>query len=135
MNKIAQERNNLLEALKLLTGSAKEEYDKLTTPEKIVFIMTEDHGFLETDQWFSGSAVGHRDVSLYDDFYWERHQTNSTFDLLTNHMDNWPENDYDKPFQEQALDYANWLVEQEDSKAATLVHLAENGIREATYDW
>lgn len=135
MNKIAQDRKVLLDALEDLRKAALLGYEELTTPEKIVFILTEDHSFLNSDAYFSGSDVGHRDVSLYDDFYWERYETNYTIDLLSNYMDNFPGWDQRAPVEQSFRPFAEWLVEQDNPKAATLVYLVEQGVKEATHDW
>ncbi|AUX83660.1 tail length tape measure protein [Pseudomonas phage NV1] len=83
---------------------------------------------------------GHRDkVSLYDDFYWERHETRTFGEILETTIEHYLELhedlDVDYDLVVETDGFWNWVATSEDAKALVILDFVENALAEATHDW
>lgn len=86
---------------------------------------------LKKEEWFSG--IGN--MSLYDEFHWERHETRDLGELLDMFMEDicnflnieWDQLDLHK--------VASFLEEPKDSLGVIINHMLDSGYSSLTYDW
>lgn len=79
------------------------------------------------ETYYTGNIPGSR-VSLYDDFYWERHETKSLDEIEDFVSDHFQDEDEEGDFDE-------YLETSDHDRARVFRDMLENCIGEATYDW
>lgn len=109
-----------------------------TLEDKFKFVLELGTEFLDDDYWYCShleTAEG-EEISLYDDFYWERHETRNISYFLDELYYTYA-NEYlhGEKLKEALL--ANYIeILNQDTKHAVIVRdFLEQGIGEATFDW
>ena len=104
----------------------------LSLSEKCYYAAIHPVDFLKHDTYY---CPADRNVSLYDDLYWERYETKDLsyiFELASESWEGW---DVEKVDQDNWCESAAALPTMEGSKAAVLRDMLENCLKSARYDW
>lgn len=119
------------DAARIAAFELRKAFEALTLPEKMVIICGDgDNLFdevLHSDRWYTGPG----NVSLYDDFYWDRYETKTLSEVFDRVTDNLEESTGD----ETAEELAALIMADEGAKAQTLRDMVERNIGKARHEW
>lgn len=113
------------------------------TASRLRFVLENGFDFLTKESWYCPRVrdKNGREVSLHDDLYWERRETNDIHNLVECISDNlidagidvdWDEvEDLNKLF----IEHAEAVLAMNHPAAVILKDMLDEGIGEATFDW
>lgn len=107
-------------------------FEGLTLKEKLVIILG-DNGSLFDDvlHYDSDYTGGPGNVSLYDDFYWERRETKDLSDIVESTVDDME----DLTGDETPEELAELILADTGCKSSTLRDMVAKNIGKACHDW
>lgn len=121
-----------------LAGPAKaaqelrDAFEGLTLKEKLVIILGTDGGLFDNVLHYNSDYTGGPgNVSLYDDFYWDRRETKDLSDIVEATLEGMGGLTGD----ETAEELAELVLADEGCMSITLRHMVENNIGKACHDW
>ncbi|MNC07918.1 hypothetical protein D3C75_554830 [compost metagenome] len=127
-----------VKAAESLKGQVFDLYKALPTlEEKFRFVLDNGSDFLKEENWYCPHVrTSEGEVSMYDDLYWERRETNDIDVLYEMILDNMEfaeddESDYDDMLANRYVEMLN----QDSPPAAVLRDMLKQGIGRATHDW
>ncbi len=123
MKELIKRQKELQEEALALSPLIREEYKKLDFKKKLAVYRELGSGWMGEDAWYTGSIPGSR-VSLYDDFYWDRHETKYLEDIEKFVKDYFEGEDFDE-----------YLETSDGHRVLVFRDMLENCIGEATHDW
>jgi len=105
--------------------------------EKLKFVIDNGFEFLKEEGWYCPRVrTSAGEVSLYDDLYWERRETNSLdriYEMIFDDMEG-PDVD-DMSYDEMLVACHAQMVNHDSPAAAILRDMLTQGIGYATHDW
>lgn len=136
---------NIFEAFQLAAAMAAKEaelarqaFDALPIEKRLELALSSDGYYLDKvladETYYSGNSAG-ANVSLCDDFYWERHETRNLSDIVESVCDNLEEATGD---EESLVELAPAILEAAkngEPRASVLIDMLERGIGHACHDW
>lgn len=111
-----------------------------TLTDKLLFVLDNGLDFLKEDPWYCPhiKRADGREVSLYDDLYWERRETMDLMDFLENATESLTD-DVDvgeqDSLEEILRNYPDQILELDTASAVIVRDMLTKGIGRATYDW
>lgn len=109
-----------------------------TLEDKFKFVLELGYDFLDEDGWYCGhlELEDGTEISLYDDFYWERHETRDIswfFDeMYRTFADKYL---YGEELKAAMLANYTEILNQDTPHATVVRDLLEQGTGKATFDW
>ena len=94
--------------------------------------------YANSENWYTGTNLG-PNVSLYDDFFWERHETRTFNEILEQTIDHYIDFheglgvDYDLVVETD--EFWDWVATSDEPHAKVTKDFVENALAEATHDW
>lgn len=126
MKYLIQARKDLQLDLAETDAAIKKEFFALDFEGKLKAFRELGSDFMGEESDFTGSSVGGGQVSLYDDFHWDRHQTKTLEDIY----------EYVRDYYEGAdEDFDEYVKNSDDSRARTFRAMLNACIGSAIYDW
>lgn len=105
--------------------------------QKFRFVLDNGIGFLKEERWYCPHVrTSEGEVSMYDDLYWERRETNEIdvmYEMILDQME-FDEND-DSDYDDMLANRYAEMLKQDSPPAAILRDMLEKGIGRATFDW
>lgn len=130
MKELIAKQKELQAEVHKLTPIIQEAYLALTFKEQLAVYRELGDGFMKEEDYFTGSLVGNN-ISLYDDFYWERHETQHLSDIEDRVRDH-----YFYSYPDATTEgYDEFLEHSMDTKAQVARSMIEDCIGRATHDW
>ena len=140
------------------SAACLEWFSGLPLSQKAYVVLTQDHEYLKEDPYYcghvcvleddgDGETVEGSEVSLYDDLYWERHQTFTTKSILDSALDDWTDQvgkrvrfdgdleKYQQARKDQIAEFCTELEKAHGADAAVARDLLGSNIKEVTFDW
>lgn len=141
-----------------VAATCVEWFKGLPLSQKAYVVLTQNHEYLPEENYYCGHVNVLEDdgdgfptegaeVSLYDDLYWERHEAQSTRNILDSAFDDWCEQtgkvvrfqgDLEKFKEDRKNLFAEFCVGLETAygpAAAVARDLLNNNLKAATFDW
>lgn len=107
-------------------------FEGLTLKEKLVIIVGESGAlFDDVLHYDSDYTGGPGNVSLYDDFYWERRETKELSDIVESTLEDMEGVTGDESPEE----LADMILADEGCKSSTLRDMVQKNIGKACHDW
>lgn len=136
---------NIFEAFQLAAAMyakeaelAQQAFGALPIEKRLELALSADGSYLDKvlayETYYSGSDAG-ANVSLYDDFNWDRHETRDLSDIVESVCDNLESATGE---EETLVELAPAILEAAkngEPRASVLVNMLERGIGRACHDW
>lgn len=139
---ILQQYRDAIQAAEGLKEQVLDIYLKLPSiKEKLLFVLENGFDFLQEESWYCPHVrlKSGREVSLYDDLYWERRETNTLDNLFEHISDNLEEIEIDWDEVEDAnqamLMHVDEILELDTPSVVIVKDMLSKGIGRATFDW
>lgn len=137
MKQLIEAYNDALKAPNLIAGQIRQEFAKLDIRGKLTLLCQGQASEVYDDILHEDNNYTGTDGSLYDDFYWDRHETKTLSTVVEMTIDNMDIDGDETPEELADLILQGQKAESRTvrDRCAVVVDMANRCIGTATHDW